>query len=172
MQKSQEELFSAVQAKLKRANIEDSFFTTLRNVYEKTDYKANYNKKKYFRIKWVILCGSAVVSGINIIASILGAYDGTSQIVPVLTGAASIASVLVTLLLGKKESEKYSETWLRHQSHRAIMEFELMSYAYGTEKYKSCNENDAAIQFVENILRIWKTNQDHFEKNMMNFDKD
>ena len=36
MQKSTEELFSAVQEKLQRADIEDSFFSTLRNVYEDT----------------------------------------------------------------------------------------------------------------------------------------
>ena len=41
MQKSTEELFSAVQEKLQRADIEDSFFSTLRNVYEEADAKAN-----------------------------------------------------------------------------------------------------------------------------------
>lgn len=172
MQKAMEELFSAIQEKLQRAGIEGSFFSTLRNVYEETDNKANYNKKKHFQMKRWILRGSAAASGINIIASVLGAYDGVSQIVPILTGFASIASVLVTLFLGKKESGKYCETWLRHQSHRADMEFEMMSFAYGTEKYKLCNEHEAATQFVENMLRIWKENQDQFEKNMMNFEKD
>lgn len=172
MQKPIEELFSAVQEKLQRADIEDSFFSILRNVYEKTDDKSNYNKKKHFQIKRGILCGSAMVSGINILASVLGTYDGVSQIVPVLTGTASVVSVLVTLFLGKKESGKYCETWLRHQSHRSEMEFEMMNYAYGTDKYKLCSEYERATQFVENILRIWKTNQDQFEKNMMNFEKD
>lgn len=172
MQKFQEELFSVVKEKLKRAEINDSFFCVLQNAYERTDKGANSNKKKHFRIKWGILCGSAVVSSINIIASVLGTYNETTQIVPVLTGAASIASVLVTLLLGKKDTGKYCETWLRHQSPRADMEFEMMDYAYGAENYKSCNEKEAAAQFVENILRIWKSNQDQFETNMMNFDKD
>lgn len=89
-----------------------------------------------------------------------------------LTGVASIASVLATLLLGKKDTGKYCETWLRHQSHRADMEFEMMNYAYGVANYKSLNEKEAAEQFMENIIRIWKSNQDQFETNMMNFDKD
>ena len=165
-----EKIFELVERKLKIGAIDIVFLDDLKKVYFDVFEKSQSNKKSHFSIQEIILYGSAAVSCINILASVIGAFDNLECLAPIFTGIASIISVLVTVYLGKKSSSKYCETWLRHQNHKTKLEFEIMDYAFANGKYAQGNEKDLAKKFVENILEIRKENQRIFEQNMSNYD--
>lgn len=148
------------------------FSIEIESAYNGVKESASKNRDKHFSVQNRIIYGSAGASIANVFVTLCGAYESISHVVPLITGISSILSITVTLMLARKSTSKYSETWLRHQTHQSDMEFELMEYAYGNGKYSSGSKDEKAHKFRESIFIIWRKNQERFISNMSNFDKD
>jgi len=131
------------------------------------------NKDNYFKIKSGMLYCSMGVNIINVLVAFLASFDHviTTYIAQISTSIASILSIVLTAMIAKKENRKYSETWLRHQSHQADMQFAIMEYVYKNGTNSPDEERRAADGFIDSMFEIWKKNQEKFNSNMKYFDK-
>ena len=149
---------------------EDDFFSELQDVYVYTAKKSQENKINHFGLQRRILYISGLLSFVNVLITMVGCFSEMMPIIPVLSAIAAMISVGNTLLLGKKAMRKYGETWLRHQSHQAAMEFEMLAYAFKAPPYDTLDPESGAEYFIGQILKVWKANQQLFAVNMKNFD--
>lgn len=164
-----EEILEKLKEKLCRAGYED-FARQVEKSYTKVKKDAENNKNKHFKIQNIILYGSAGVSITNVLVTLCNTLGCLNEIVPIITAVSSVISILVTTMIAVKGAKKHSETWLRHQMHQADMEFEMLEYVLSRGKYQA-DDKENAIIFMDNMLSIWRKNQEKFEQNMANFDR-
>lgn len=147
-----------------------NFFQEVQNSLSDVQSKKEKNRKKHFKIQQEIIGISAAVSIANVLVTFCNSLESFSVIIPVITGISSVLSIIVTALIAIKGSKKYSETWIRHETHLAEMKFEIMEYVFKCEKYKTLSDEDAVDEFIVSMMSIWKNNQKRFENNMAHFD--
>jgi len=165
------QILESLKKKLEKMG-ENDFFVQVDEVYKSVSKMSKENRDKHFSLQSRILYGSAAVSVANVLVTLCSSFYMISSFVPVITGLSSVLSVMVTTWIAIKGMKKYSETWIRHQNHQFDMELEIMEYVFDCEKYEKLTDLQATEIFKNNMIKIWKKNQEKFNSNMADFDKD
>lgn len=165
-----EEILQKAKEKLSN-NGQSDFASQIETSYNFVRNKASSNRDKHFTMQKRILFTSIGVNLANILVTLSSSLGWGNQIIAIITAFSSALSITVTAMIAAKDNKNYCESWLRHQAHQAAMEFEIIEYAFERGKYASSTSSENTKKFQDEMLGIWKQNQENFNTNMAHFNK-
>lgn len=149
----------------------DEFFKIYKEVFTYVQDKDQKNKKIYLHIQNALIIISAVVSGLNILITLMSTIKvNIPYIVPILSGLASVATVVSTALMKHRDFKKFFETWMRHSANLFKIKTETSNYMFGIGDYSNVTDQDAFKMFIGKWSEIQKENYNNFSSNMSTFE--